>query len=95
MLPAVVSFADKLELFSEQWAPKTVAQMYDINAPFVETMEQAKHFKKGPEVYEGGIYPYSEPITSPYRDRLEQGLPAYDPGTGDFPWKQDWFPAKD
>ena len=75
--------------------PKRVEQLYDINMPFVETLEQAKHFKKGPEVYEGGIYPYSEPITSPYRDRVDQGLPAFDPDGGEFPWKQDWFPAKD
>ena len=27
MLPAVISFAEKLALFSDQWAPKTVAQM--------------------------------------------------------------------
>ena len=74
--------------------PKTVDQLYAINAPFVETTEQAKHFKKGPEVYEGGIYPYSEPITSPYRDRVDAGGPAYDDANGDFPWKQDWFPAK-
>jgi hydroxymethylglutaryl-CoA lyase len=74
--------------------PKTHDQLYDINAPFVETTEQAKHFKKGPEVYEGGIYPYSEPITSPYRDRVDAGGPAYDDANGDFPWKQDWFPAK-
>ena len=75
--------------------PKTVDQLYDIDAPFIETMEQAKHFKKGPEAYEGGIYPYSEPITSPYRERVEKGLPAYDDANGDFPWKEDWFPAKD
>ena len=74
--------------------PKTVDQLYDINAPFVETTEQAKHFKKGPEIYEGGIYPYSEPITSPYRERVDAGGPAYDDANGDFPWKQDWFPAK-
>ena len=74
--------------------PKTVDQLYDINAPFVETTEQAKHFKKGPEVYEGGIYPYSEPITSPYRERVDAGGPAYDDANSDFPWKQDWFPAK-
>ena len=74
--------------------PKTVDQLYDINAPFVETTEQAKHFKKGPEVYEGGIYPYSEPITSPYRERVDAGGPAYDDANGDFPWKQDWCPAK-
>ena len=74
--------------------PKRVEQLYNIDMPFVETTESAKHFKKGPEAYEGGLYPYSEPITSPYRDRLEKGLPAYDPAGGDYPWKQDWFPAK-
>ena len=74
--------------------PKTVDQLYDINAPFVETMESARHFKTGPEAYEGGIYPYSEPITSPYRERVDAGTPSYDGPTGDFPWKQDWFPAK-
>jgi hydroxymethylglutaryl-CoA lyase len=74
--------------------PKTVDKLYDINAPFVETLEQAKHFKKGPGAYEGGIYPYSEPIASPYRDRVNAGTPAYDDANGDFPWKQDWFPAK-
>jgi hydroxymethylglutaryl-CoA lyase len=75
--------------------PKRVDQLYDINAPFVETLEEAKHFKKGPEVYEGGIYPYKEPISSPYRERVEQGLPAYDSAGGDFPWEQDWFPVKE
>ena len=75
--------------------PKTLDKLYDMNMPFVETLEQAKHFKVGPEAYEGGISPYREPITSPYRERIEQGLPAFDDATGDFPWKQDWFPAKD
>jgi hypothetical protein len=63
--------------------------------PFVETLEQATHFKEGPGKYEGGIYPYQQPITSPYRDRVDQGLPAYDPIDGAYPWKQDWFPAKE
>jgi hydroxymethylglutaryl-CoA lyase len=74
--------------------PKTVDQLYDMNMPFVETTEQARHFKVGPSAYEGGIYPYNEPITSPYRERVEKGQPAYDNGNGDFPWNQDWFPAK-
>ena len=74
--------------------PKSVESLYDINMPFVETTESAKHFKKGPGTYEGGIYPYSEPITSPYRDRVNAGGNAYDDANGDFPWKQDWFPAK-
>ena len=75
--------------------PNKVEQLYEINAPFIETLEQVKHFKKGPEVYEGGLYPYKEPIASPYRDRVEQGLPAYDSANGDFPWKQDWFPSEE
>ncbi len=75
--------------------PKRVEQLYDMNMPFVETLAQARHFKEGPGVYEGGIYPYAEPIASPYRERVESGLPAYDSENGDFPWKQDWFPAKD
>ena len=28
-----------------------------------------------PEVYEGCISPWKEPSTSPYRERVEQGLP--------------------
>ena len=75
--------------------PKTPDQLYDMNAPFIETLEEARHFKMGPEVYEGGIYPYSQPIESPYRDRVDAGIPAFDSADGDFPWKQDWFPAKD
>ena len=74
--------------------PKTLDKLYDMNMPFVETMDQAKHFKTGAGAYEGGIYPYAEPITSPYRDRLEKGLPLFDDANGDFPWQQDWFPAK-
>ena len=75
--------------------PKSLSSLYNIDMPFVETMDQARHFKVGPSAYEGGIYPYREPITSEYRDRLEEGKPAYDPAGGEWPWKQDWFPAKD
>ena len=71
--------------------PKTVDKLYDMNAPFIETPEQAKHFKTGSKAYEGGVYPWREPIASPYRERVEQGLPAYDVD-GDWPWKEDWFP---
>lgn len=66
-------------------------QLYDINAPFVETVEQAKHFKLGPKAYEGCISPWSEPIKSPYRERVDKGLPAFDLN-GSWPWKEDFFP---
>ena len=75
--------------------PRTVAQLYDSNMPFVETLEQARHFKVGPSVYSGALTPYTQPITSPYRERMERGLPAFDDPDGDFPWKQDWFPGND
>lgn len=74
--------------------PRRVEKLYDINAPFIETLEQAKHFKLGPKAYEGSLSPYTQPVTSPYRDRVEQGLPPYDPADGEWPWKQDWFPVK-
>ena len=50
-------------------------KLYDMNMPFVETFEQAKHFLLGPSVYKGGIYPWSEPITSPQLDALHAGKP--------------------
>ena len=71
--------------------PTRLEQMYDPNAPFVETIEQAKHFKLGPKMYEGCINPWSEPIASPYRDRVEKGLPPFEVD-GAWPWAEDFFP---
>ena len=71
--------------------PMTKDKLYDINAPFVETLEQVKHFKVGTKAYEGAVYPWREAISSPYRDRVDQDLPAFEPN-GDWPWKEDWFP---
>jgi hydroxymethylglutaryl-CoA lyase len=71
--------------------PYKVKQLYDMNAPFVETLENATHFKRGPEMYEGCIYPWKAPIESPYRERVEKGLPPYDVD-GNWPWEEDFFP---
>jgi hydroxymethylglutaryl-CoA lyase len=71
--------------------PTRVQALYDMNAPFVETLEQAIHFKRGPKMYEGGLYPWQEPIRSPYRDRVEQGLPPFEVD-GDWPWQAEFFP---
>ena len=52
--------------------PMSAETWFDPNMPFVETLDQAKHFKQGPESYEGGIYPWREPIRSPQRpDTIE------------------------
>jgi hydroxymethylglutaryl-CoA lyase len=71
--------------------PTRLEQMYDANAPFVETIEQAKHFKLGPKMYEGCINPWNEPITSPYLDRVQKGLSPFEVD-GAWPWTEDFFP---
>lgn len=71
--------------------PMKKERLFAANAPFVETLEQAKHFMYGPELYEGGIIPWSEPITSPYLERLEKGEPVYELN-GSWPWQEDFFP---
>jgi len=71
--------------------PAKLSRLFSANAPFVETVEQAKHFKLGPKLYEGCISPWSEPITSPYLDRVKKGLPAYEVN-GSWPWEEDFFP---
>jgi len=70
--------------------PDTAAQLLDINAPFVETLENAQHFRRGPAAYEGGLTPWAEPIRSAYRERVDKGLPAYEVD-GDWPWAQPFF----
>ncbi|HSQ05845.1 MAG TPA: hypothetical protein VLN59_17535, partial [Burkholderiales bacterium] len=71
--------------------PMKKERLFSANAPFVETLEQAKHFLYGPKLYEGGIYPWVEPIKSAYLDRLEKGQPIFELN-GSWPWKEDFFP---
>jgi hypothetical protein len=35
-----------------------------MDMPHIETLEQAKHFIKGPKAWEGAHSPWKEPITS-------------------------------
>jgi hydroxymethylglutaryl-CoA lyase len=71
--------------------PMTRERLFDANAPFVETLEQAKHFMYGPKLYEGGISPWAEPITSPYLERLNKGQPMFEL-EGSWPWQEPFFP---
>jgi len=71
--------------------PTKPSQFFSPNAPFVETVEQARHFKLGPKLYEGCIVPWSEPITSPYLDRVMKGQPPYEVN-GSWPWEEEFFP---
>ena len=45
-------------------------RLYAMDMPFVETFEQAQHFRLGPNAYEGAPSPWKTVITSPSRDRL-------------------------
>jgi hydroxymethylglutaryl-CoA lyase len=39
-------------------------KLYAMDMPHIETLEQAKHFIKGPKAWEGAHSPWKEPITS-------------------------------
>jgi hydroxymethylglutaryl-CoA lyase len=41
--------------------------LYPMDLPFIETLEQAQHFRVGPSAHEGALSPWKEPITSPAR----------------------------
>lgn len=50
--------------------PRAADELYDPNLPLVETHEEAKHFKLGPEVVAHQISPWREPIPAPHTDRV-------------------------
>ena len=45
-------------------------QLFSMDLPFIETEEQAQHFRLGPRAYEGASSPWTEPIRSPARPDL-------------------------
>jgi hydroxymethylglutaryl-CoA lyase len=47
-----------------------------MDLPFIETEEQAQHFRLGPKAYEGARSPWAEPIVSSARTEL--GIDAKD-----------------
>jgi hydroxymethylglutaryl-CoA lyase len=52
-------------------------KLYDINMPFIETEEQARHFRLGSAAYgEYPTSPYDQPIRSAQRDALDARLAA-------------------
>jgi hydroxymethylglutaryl-CoA lyase len=56
-MPGHVSKAGPCPVDPKNW--------YDPNMPFVETIEQARHFRLGPAVYDGGHRPWKEVISRP------------------------------
>lgn len=47
-------------------------ELYDMDMPLVETIEQAQHFRRGPGVYDDCPRPWRAPITSPARPETTQ-----------------------
>ncbi|WP_245908754.1 citramalate synthase [Mycobacterium neglectum] len=45
-------------------------QLYAMDMPFIETLEQAQHFRLGRSAWEGALSPWKEPIRSPARDAV-------------------------
>jgi hydroxymethylglutaryl-CoA lyase len=43
-----------------------------MDMPFVETFEEASHFRRGPEVYAHQQSPWKHAITSAQRDEAER-----------------------
>ena len=47
--------------------PTQPKDLYDPNLPAIESMKAVRHFKHGPQAYEGESYsPWKQPITGPY-----------------------------
>ena len=67
----------------ELWSKVTAAgprptgnDVYPMDMPFIETFEQAQHFRLGPSVYQGALSPWREPVSSPARDEYEARFAA-------------------
>jgi hydroxymethylglutaryl-CoA lyase len=48
-------------------------RLYPLDMPFVETKEQAEHFRRGAPAYHGARSPWTQPVTSPVRTAVDQG----------------------
>jgi hydroxymethylglutaryl-CoA lyase len=63
-------------------------KLYPMNMPFIETLDQARHFIKGPAAYQGAPSPWKVAITSPQRPETMNGeAPAASEQTG-----ERWLP---
>ena len=52
---------------------------------------QPERFKLGKHAYDGCIYPWDKPISSPYLDRALAGEATYEV-EGSWPWEEEFFP---
>ena len=54
----------------------TGEDVYPMDMPFIETFEEAQHFRLGPSVYQGALSPWREPVQSPARNDYDARLAA-------------------
>ncbi len=47
-------------------------RLFAMDMPFIETTQQAQHFRLGPQAYEGAPSPWKEPIASPARIAIDK-----------------------
>ncbi len=57
-------------------------KLYAMDMPFIETLEQAQHFRRGSSVYHGCMSPWKEPIESTQRDYAEWNYARFKLPTG-------------
>ena len=58
---------------------KDFNKLYAMDMPHIETLEQAKHFIRGPKAYAGAHSPWTKPITSFQRPEAPQGEDVIEP----------------
>lgn len=51
--------------------------LFPMDLPFIETEEQAQHYRVGPSAYVGAPSPWAAPLSSLARDRLDARLDSY------------------
>ncbi|MEY9953939.1 hypothetical protein [Leifsonia sp. EB34] len=47
--------------------------LFPMDMPFIETKEQAEHFRRGGAAYAGARSPWVEPVASPVREAVDRG----------------------
>jgi hydroxymethylglutaryl-CoA lyase len=57
-------------------------KLYAMDMPFIETLDQAQHFRKGSSVYQGCLSPWKEPIESAQRNYAEWNYARFKPPAG-------------
>jgi hydroxymethylglutaryl-CoA lyase len=68
-------------------------KLYPMNMPFVESLEEARHFIKGPGVYKDAPSPWKEAIKSPQRPETMNGNSDTAPSASAEPGSGRWLPS--